>query len=122
MRGSVGNARTMKRASLKPMCAIAVALLVAVDAPRALAQACQPVRTVPTGFQEYYVLGRESHVYNMMNRVATGEGSALTSSATNSVVSAVTSANNQVVYYDQWEDGLDTGLNSNFATFPNPQQ
>jgi hypothetical protein len=26
------------------------------------------------------------------------------------------------IYYDHWEDGLDTGLNSTFPTFPNPQQ
>ena len=89
---------------------------------QAFAQTCSAIKTVPTGFQEYYVLGRESHIYNLMNRVASNEGTALANNATNSVVSAVASANGEKIYYDHWEDGLDTGLNSTFPTFPNPQQ
>jgi uncharacterized repeat protein (TIGR01451 family) len=77
---------------------------------------------VASGFQEYYVLGRESHVYNMMQRVATGEGAALGANATHSVVSAVATANGQRIYYDHWEDGLDPDLNSSDPAFPSASQ
>lgn len=74
------------------------------------------------GFQEYYVIGRESHVYNMMERVATAQGGALGTNSTHSVVSMVAASNGQRIFYDQWEDGLDTGLNSSTPGFPNPVQ
>ncbi len=113
---SVGRAPTAAVAFLATLALLAV--------PRALAQSCSTTSgsSVPTGYQEYYVLGRESHVYNMMERVATAEGAALGTNATHSVVSAVAAANGQIIYYDHWEDGLDAGLDTSFPTFPNPQQ
>ncbi len=68
---------------------------------------------VPTGYQEYFVLGREQQVWDMLWTVATGEGQASFDNSgayingINSVVSATASADNQIIYYDHWEDGLD---------------
>jgi uncharacterized repeat protein (TIGR01451 family) len=65
---------------------------------------------VPTGFQEYYVLGQEQHVWNLFARVIQGEGGYTTGSGTNSVVSAVATADGQRIYYDHWEDGLEADI------------
>ncbi len=64
---------------------------------------------VPTGRQEYFVLGHDQHVWNMMQRVNNGvSGSTYTfQNGMNSVVSAVASADGQVVVYDHWEDGFE---------------
>jgi uncharacterized repeat protein (TIGR01451 family) len=63
--------------------------------------------SVPTGRQQYIVLGHEQHVYNMMARVATGEALPITGNRMNSVVSLVASADGQILYYDHWEDGFE---------------
>jgi hypothetical protein len=62
---------------------------------------------VPTGRQEYFVLGYEQHLYNMLRRVYDEYGAALAGNRMNSVVSVVASADDQIVTYDHWEDGLD---------------
>lgn len=67
-------------------------------------------QTVPTGFQEYFVLGYDQHVWDMCQRVATGEGAGAFSNGTNSVVSATASSDNQIIYYDQWEDGYEADI------------
>ncbi len=67
-------------------------------------------QTVPTGVQEYFVLGWEQHMWDMMDRVVDAEGSGPLQSGMNSVVTATASATGQVLYYDHWEDGIDTGL------------
>ncbi len=67
-------------------------------------------QTVPTGFQEYFVLGYEQHVWDMLTRVQTGEGGPAFANGMNSVVSATASADNQVVTYDHWEDGLEADV------------
>ena len=64
-------------------------------------------QSVPTGFQEYFVLGFEQHVWNMLTRVQTLEGGPAFANGMNSVVSATASADNQVIIYDHWEDGLE---------------
>ena len=64
-------------------------------------------QSVPTGRQQYFVLGHEQHVYNLMARVAAGEGLAISGNRMNSVVSLVASADGQIIYYDQWEDGFE---------------
>ncbi len=69
---------------------------------------------VPTGVQEYFVLGWEEHLWDMMDRVQNAEGGPQFPSGTNSVVTATVSAANQVIFYDHWEDGLDSELD----TFP----
>jgi uncharacterized repeat protein (TIGR01451 family) len=67
---------------------------------------------IPTGYQEYFVLGHEQQVWNLLNRVVLGEGGGAytTANGMNSVVSAVASANGQRFYYDHWEDGLEADL------------
>ncbi len=72
-------------------------------------------QTVPTGVQEYYVLGWEQHIWDMMDRVQNAQGGAQFADGMNSVVTATASADNQVVYYDHWEDLPDGEL----ANFPN---
>jgi hypothetical protein len=66
---------------------------------------------VPTGTQSYFVLGHDEHVNDMMNAVRLSEGgTGFGTAANNSIVSAVASADNQVIFYDQWEDGFDADL------------
>jgi hypothetical protein len=55
---------------------------------------------VPTGRQDYFVLGHEQHVWNMMQRVRSGEGGPAFQNGMNTVVSAVASSDGQVVTYD----------------------
>src|SRR5687767_9989773 len=72
-----------------------------------LSAATAHAQSVPTGRQQYFVLGHEQHVYNLMARVAAGEGLPISGNRMNSVVSLVASADGQIVYYDQWEDGFE---------------
>ena len=65
---------------------------------------------MPTGFQEYFVLGYEQHTWDMMNKVVAGEGGGPLGAGMNSVVTATASADNQIVYYDQWEDGFEADI------------
>ena len=67
-------------------------------------------QTVPTGVQEYFILGWEQHIWDMMDRVQNAQGGAQFDDGMNSVVTATASADNQVIYYDHWEDGIDAGL------------
>ncbi len=69
-------------------------------------------QTVPTGLQEYFVLGYEQHVWTMLEQVATLEGLGGFAAGTNSVVSATASADNQQITYDHWEDGLEADITS----------
>ncbi len=80
-----------------------------------LAAATAGAQTVPTGVQEYYVLGWEQHIWDMMDRVQNAQGGDQFVDGMNSVVTATASADNQVIYYDHWEDGPDGEL----ANFPN---
>ena len=70
--------------------------------------------SVPTGFQEYEVLGQEQHVYNFFNQPVLFSGIPpfiyALSGAMLSVVSATASSDNQIIYYDQWEDGFEVDL------------
>ena len=79
-----------------------------------LAAAAVSAQTVPTGVQEYFVLGWEQHIWDMMDRVQNAQGGAQFADGMNSVVTATVSANDQVIYYDHWEDGIDQG----FINFP----
>ena len=80
-------------------------MLVAIAAPSRAQQ-------IPTGYQEYFVLGHEQQVWNLLNRVVLGEGGGAytTANGMNSVVSAVASADGQRLYYDHWEDGPEADL------------
>ena len=74
--------------------------------------------TVPTGFQEYRVVGYAEHVYNMLLRSEDAGDKGLNQTvgflndAMASTVSATASSDNQIIYYDHWEDGDDTALDS----------
>ena len=71
-----------------------------------------------SGFSDYFVLGHEEHVWNMMDRVRAGEGAGAFVGGVNrmnSIVSATSTASGQLVYYDQWEDGFET---ANLTTGP----
>jgi uncharacterized repeat protein (TIGR01451 family) len=82
----------------------ALALLLALTAASVGAQ------SVPTGYQDYFVLGFEQHVWDMMDKVRIGEGAGAFADGMDSVVTAVASADNQILYYDQWEDGLEGNI------------
>ncbi len=84
--------------------ALVATLAAALVSPVAHAQ------TVPTGFQEYFVLGYEQHVWDLMDKVENGEGGGPFANAMNSLITAVASADNQVIYYDHWEDGLEADI------------
>jgi hypothetical protein len=74
-------------------------------------------QTVPTGFQEYHVLGHEQHVWDMMSNLANAEGAPLpVPQGMNSVISATATANNQVIYYDHWEDGFEADIRNPVQT------
>lgn len=84
--------------------ALLAAILVLLARP---VRAEVPGVVVPTGRQESFVLGYEQHLYNMLNCIYDEYGAPLGSNRMNSVVSVVASADDQVVTYDHWEDGLD---------------
>ncbi|MCP3957629.1 MAG: DUF11 domain-containing protein [bacterium] len=65
---------------------------------------------MPTGLQEYFILGYEQHVWDMMSKVEAGEGGGPFADAMNSLITAVASADNQVIYFDHWEDGLEADI------------
>ncbi len=78
-------------------------------------------QTVPTGFQEYFILAYDQHMWDFMNKVVYGEptppgpppggqGGGPLASGMQGVVTATVSSNNQVIYYDHWEDGLETDI------------
>jgi|GEM_PF-1556285 len=65
-------------------------------------------QVIPTGYQTYYVIGREQHVFDMFNLVRAAEDNGNQwDTGMDSVVSVTTSADNQVIYYDHWEDGFE---------------
>ncbi len=85
-------------------------LLCALACAMALSGTGAEAQIVPTGFQEYFVLGYEQHVWDMMSKVEAGEGGGAFANAMNSIVTAVASADNQIIYYDHWEDGLEADI------------
>ena len=132
--GWIGNTimllRTARRL-LEPAWALAAGLFFAVTAS---------AQTIPTGYQEYFVTGHEQHIYEMMQAVANdancpgcparAPAQAYTyfdnsnngwSSFMNSVVGAVASADGQRIYYDQWEDGFDSGIDPALGSFARAQ-
>ncbi len=67
-------------------------------------------QSVPTGFQEYFVLGYEQHIWDLMAKVEAGQGGGAFANGMNSLVTATASAPSQVIYYDHWEDGFEADL------------
>ena len=66
----------------------------------------RPVLAHPTGYQEYYVLGYEEHIWNAFNQIY-GDG---ISGNICSTVSLVATTDYQSIYYDHWEDGYEADL------------
>ncbi|RME48005.1 MAG: DUF11 domain-containing protein, partial [Caldilineae bacterium] len=67
-----------------------------------------PVRALPPGFQEYFVLGNEYHIYRMLR--STGVNIPPLDASQRymaSIVDITITADRQVVYYDHWEDGYE---------------
>jgi uncharacterized repeat protein (TIGR01451 family) len=67
---------------------------------------------VPTGYQEYFVIGHEQHLWDMMDRVCQSQtgGPCAAANGMNSVVATTASANSQIVYLDHWEDGYEANV------------
>jgi uncharacterized repeat protein (TIGR01451 family)/fimbrial isopeptide formation D2 family protein len=83
-------------------CVFAIVFIVIICSVSVWAQ------SVPTGYQDYLVLGNEEHVWRFFGLINTGEGGpGFPQAAMASVVGASASADGQVVYYDQWEDGFE---------------
>jgi uncharacterized repeat protein (TIGR01451 family) len=72
-----------------------------------LSSTATSVHAQTAGYQEYYVLGYEEHVWQAFNRI-NDSGPILYPIC--STVSLVATANHQVVYYDHWEDGYEADL------------
>jgi len=68
-----------------------------------------PAAAQPTGYQEYYVLGYEEHVWRTFRAIYDGPDSAIPGRIC-STVSLVATADYQMVYYDHWEDGYEADL------------
>ena len=102
----MGRRKTAKRGVTKRhlLTAPCTAAVLAVGVAPTSAQ------SVPTGYQEYFVLGYEQHTWDMMDKVQNGEGGAQFADGMNSVVTAAASADNQVIFYDHWEDGFEADL------------
>ena len=66
------------------------------------------VNAQPTGYQEYYVLGYEEHIWRAFDAIY--DGSSGIPGQICSTVSLVATADYQVVYYDHWEDGYEADL------------
>src|SRR5262245_5792770 len=108
-RGSMSGTGMTSRRAARSRLVIAI-LFIGVAA---LAPAPLVAQSTPTGYQEYFIVGDEEQVWNMMERVRVGEGAgAFVTGAPrmNSVVSATASADDQIVYYDQWEDGYEASI------------
>ncbi|MEA3340168.1 MAG: hypothetical protein U9R15_09395, partial [Chloroflexota bacterium] len=80
---------------------VCIAVLLSLLAP-------VPARAQPTGYQEYYVLGYEEHVWRAF--VAINDGNDDPPGNICSTVSLVATADYQVIYYDHWEDGYEADL------------
>ena len=64
-------------------------------------------QSLPTGLQEYYVLGREGQVFDFCNYIGDGEGFSMPVDAMVSVVTVTGTMDGQTIIYDHWEDGYE---------------
>ena len=71
-----------------------------VDVPSGLAQ-------TPTGFQEYVIFGSESHFRRFADTAVAGYAAG---DDIKSVVTLTATADNQIIYYDHWEDGYEADI------------
>jgi uncharacterized repeat protein (TIGR01451 family) len=68
-----------------------------------------PASAQPTGFQEYYVLGYEEHIWQAFLDIYDGPDGHIPGQIC-STVSLVATTDYQVIYYDHWEDGYEADL------------
>lgn len=94
---------TVRRSNLFPTLFVTVTLVV-MTSVSGLAQG------VPSGYQEYFVVGHEQHVWDMMDKVVSAEGAGPLSDGSNSLITATANADFQVIYYDHWEDGYEADI------------
>jgi uncharacterized repeat protein (TIGR01451 family)/MYXO-CTERM domain-containing protein len=67
--------------------------------------------TLPAGYQEYIVLGRETQIFEFMqDQVSSEPGEPLNQDSMESVVTLTATLDGQVVYYDHWEDGYEADI------------
>jgi len=70
-----------------------------------------PVAAQPTGYQEYYVLGHEEHVWRAFLAINDDpDPSDIQAGRICSTVSLVATADHQIVIYDHWEDGYEADI------------
>jgi uncharacterized repeat protein (TIGR01451 family) len=103
--GSQDDSRRSRDVGRKEARFLSLALLlltISLHAPAAVA-------AQPTGYQEYYVLGYEEHVWRTFREIYGGPDGRIPGTIC-STVSLVASADDQVIYYDHWEDGYEADL------------
>ncbi|MEM7243688.1 MAG: hypothetical protein AAF533_00005, partial [Acidobacteriota bacterium] len=77
-----------------------------------LAAVALPVRAqdIPTGYQEYVILGQEEQVWTFLNDAAVLEGRAPWDMGMQLIISLTASANQQTIRLDHWEDGFEEDI------------
>ena len=66
-----------------------------------------PVGAVPAGFQEYLILGNETQILEMFRAI---QGDPNLPGWMASVITVVATTDDQVIYYDHWEDGYEPDI------------
>ncbi len=67
-------------------------------------------QTLPAGYQEYIVLGREGQVFEFLDYLADSEGNPFSADAMESVVTLTATLTGQRIVYDHWEDGYEPDI------------
>ena len=67
--------------------------------------------SLPAGFEEFYILGRETQIYTMFQTIEATQGvNVINSGNMASIVAFTATMDGQVIYYDHWEDGYEADL------------
>jgi len=69
-----------------------------------------PAQTLPAGYQEYVVLGRDGQVFDFLDYVVSSEGGNINRNAMESVVTLTATLDGQKIVYDHWEDGYELDI------------
>ena len=75
-----------------------------------LSSAAVLAQTLPAGYQEYVVLGRDGQVLEFLDHVVSSEGGNLNRNAMESVVTLTATLDGQKITYDHWEDGYELDI------------
>ncbi len=65
---------------------------------------------LPPGIQEYYVLGFEYHHFRMIQNVESLENVTAENQYMASIVDVTATADNQIIFYDHWEDSYEVDI------------